>query len=584
MSKAEVAEVLKEIATLLELKGENPFKSRAYVNAARAVEACEEPLERLVAEGRLGEVKGLGEALQEKVRRLVVEGRLEYYEELKRSLPAGLPELLRIPGLGPKKIKLLHEELGVVDVATLEAACRGEAIRGLAGFGEKSVAKLLAGIEQFRMYARQHRAGDVLEMAEGLVELLRGHPAVVRVALAGSLRRGKEVIKDIDLIASSKDPVRVMEMFVGLPGVIEVVNHGETKSSVLLEGGVPCDLRVVEDFQFPYALHHFTGSKEHNVALRQRAIGRGMKMSEWGLFRQGSGEGGELVVCRDEAELFGALGLEFVPPELRENLGEIEAAEAGRLPRLVEWTELRGCFHNHTTASDGRNTLEEMAEAAEALGLEYLGIADHSRSSYQAHGLSEERLMEQVARIQELNGSGRFEVRLLAGVECDILKGGELDFGDDVLAQLDYVVASVHAGFSGSEAEMTERLVRAMRNRWVTMLGHPTGRLLLQREGYPVDLGRVIEVAAETGTWIELNASPWRLDLDWRWWRRAAEAGVRCAINPDAHSVEQLGYLRLGVAAARKGWLRREDVVNTLRWSELEPRLGEKRRGQERRA
>lgn len=578
-TKREIAELFEEIAVLLELKGENPFKSRAYVNAARSLEAMEGSLEQIVAEDRLDEIKGLGSALQEKVRTFVREGRLPYYEELKASLPPGLPELLKIPGLGPKKIRLLHEELGVVDLASLEAACRGEAIRGLAGFGEKSVAKLLAGIDQFKKYARQFRSGDVLALAEDVVEGLRQHPAVTRVALAGSLRRGKEVIKDIDVIASSNQPEAVMAIFVELPGVIEVVNHGETKSSVLLEGGVPCDLRVVQDFQFPYALHHFTGSKEHNVALRQRAIGMGMKMSEWGLFRQhGDGGEGDLVVCRDETELFRALGLDLIPPELREDLGEIEAAAAGTLPRLVEWTDLRGCFHNHTTASDGRNTLEEMAAAADQVGLEYLGIADHSKSSFQAHGLTAERLLEQVNTIRELNESGRFEVQLLAGVECDILKGGELDFAEEVLAELDYVVASVHAGFSGSEAEMTERLTRAMRSRLVTMLGHPTGRLLLQREGYPVDLNKVIEVAAETGTWIELNASPFRLDLDWRWWRRAAEVGVKCVINPDAHSVEQLGYLKLGVKAARKGWLRREDVVNTAPWQVMEKMLVAKRR------
>ncbi|GAB4248459.1 MAG: DNA polymerase/3'-5' exonuclease PolX [Candidatus Methylacidiphilales bacterium] len=579
MNKTEIVDLFEEIAVLLELKGENPFKSRAYLNAARALETCAEPLEKLVAEDRLQEIKGLGEALREKVEILVKDGRLPYYEELKASLPPGLPDLLKIPGLGPKKLKVLNEKLGVTDLTSLEAACRSEAILKLAGFGEKSVAKLLAGIEQFRTYARQHRAGDVLPLAEGLVETLRSHPAVIRISLAGSLRRGKEIIKDIDMIASSKDPAAVMEAFVGLPGVLQVVNHGETKSSVLLEGGVPCDLRVVEDFQYPYALHHFTGSKEHNVALRQRAISRGMKMSEWGLFRQLEGDReGERIVCRDESELFRALDLDFIPPELRENLGEIEAAEAGKLPRLVEWTELRGCFHNHTTASDGRNTLEEMAAAADALGLEYLGIADHSKSSFQAHGLNEDQLRAQVEQIRELNESGRFEVRLLAGVECDILKGGDLDFADDVLAGLDYVVASIHAGFSGNEAEMTARLTRAMENPFVTMLGHPTGRLLLQREGYPVDLGRVIEVAAATGTWIELNASPWRLDLDWRWWRRAAEAGVKCAINPDAHAVEQLGYLRFGVAAARKGWLTKGDVINTLPLREVEQRLGNKRR------
>jgi DNA polymerase (family 10) len=579
MDKSEIAALFEEIGTLLEIKGENPFKSRAYTNAARALESLSEPIARLVEENRLGEIKGLGAALQEKVRILVATGTLPYYEDLRASLPPGLPDLLKIPGLGPKKLKILHEKLGVVDLASLERVCHEPAIQGLAGFGEKSVAKILAGIQQFRSYARQHRSGEVMARANDLVDMLRAHPDVTRISLAGSLRRGKEIIKDIDMIASSARPQAVMDAFVQLPGVLQVINHGETKSSVLLEGGVPCDLRVVEDFQFPYALHHFTGSKEHNVALRQRAIQRGMKMSEWGLFRTPEGgEGdGELVPCRDEAELFRALDLDFIPPELRENLGEIEVAEAGKLPRLIEWTDLRGCFHNHTNASDGQNTLEEMVAEADDLGLEYFGVADHSKSSFQAHGLSEERLLEQVEAIRALNASGKYDVHVLTGIECDILKGGALDFSDETLARLDYVVASIHAGFSASEEENTARLITAMRNPYVTMLGHPTGRLLLQREPYPVDLAKVLAAAVETGTWIELNASPWRLDLDWRWWRKAAEMGVKGVINPDAHRTEQIHDLKLGVSIARKGWLRKQDVINTRPLAEIKKLLKEKR-------
>lgn len=580
MDKESIAEIFNEIAVLLEIKGENPFKSRAYSNAARAIESHPDSIELLVKEKRLAEVRGLGEALREKVTRLVETGALPYYDDLKASLPSGLPALLDIPGLGPKKIKILYEKLNVVDLESLEKACAGPAMKELAGFGEKTVTNILAGIEQRRAYSSQHRLGDVQAMAQEIVDALREHPDIVRVSIAGSLRRGKEVIKDIDIISSSKNPGPVMDYFVRQAGVLRVLNHGETKSSVLLEGGVQCDLRVVQDFQYPYALHHFTGSKEHNVAMRQRAISQGKKLSEWGLFREeGRGKAEaveELIPCRDETEIFRDLGMDFIPPELRENLGEIEAAEAHKLPRLVEWTALKGCFHNHTVASDGHESLEAMAAAADELGLQYLGIADHSKSSFQANGLSEERLLAQVEEIRNYN-KAQDGVHLLAGVECDILKEGKLDFDDAVLGRLDYVVASLHAGFTQNEEEMTKRLIRAIENPLVTMLGHLTGRLLLKREGYPVNVPKVLEAAAETGTWIELNANPWRLDMDWRWWRRAKELGVKCVINPDAHRTDQLHFLKLGVQLARKGWLEAGDVINTRPLGEIQKLLSKKR-------
>lgn len=582
MDKESIADIFNEIAVLLEIKGENPFKSRAYANAARAIESHPDAIAVLVKEKRLDEIKGLGEALRDKVTRLVESGTLPYYDELKASLPPGLPALLDIPGLGPKKIKILYEKLGVTNLESLEKACAEPAMQELAGFGEKTVANILAGIEQRRIYSSQHRIGDVQVLASSIVEALREHPDIIRVSVAGSLRRGKEVIKDIDIIASSKNPQPIMDYFVQQPGVLRVLNHGETKSSVLLEGGVQCDLRVVQDFQYPYALHHFTGSKEHNVAMRQRAISQGKKLSEWGLFREeGRGKKDqeakeELIPCRDEEEIFRDLGLDYVAPELRENLGEIEAAEAHRLPRLIEWTALKGCFHNHTVASDGHDSLEAMAEEADELGLQYMGLADHSKSSFQANGLSEDRLLEQVEAVRKFN-RGHDGVHLFSGVECDILKEGKLDFDDGVLGQLDYVVASLHAGFTQNEEEMTRRLIRAMENPHVTMLGHATGRLLLKREGYPVNIPKLLEAAAATGTWIELNANPWRLDMDWRWWRRARELGVKCVINPDAHRRDQLHFLKLGVQIARKGWLEAGDVVNTASFKEMQKLLRAKR-------
>jgi DNA polymerase (family 10) len=587
IDKAQVADLLDEIATLLELKGENVFKSRAYRTAARAIESMPEDLARLVAEDRLDAIAGIGSALRQKITELVTTGRLPYHEELRASFPPGIFDLLDLPGLGPKKVKILHDQLHISDIDALDAACRDHRVAALAGFGAKTEANLLLGIDQRRHYRGQHRYGDVFALAESLVDDLRQHPDVIRASVAGSLRRGKEVLKDLDLLASSANPTAVMDAFVALPGIERVTNHGETKSSVLFADGLQCDLRVVSDTEFPYALHHFTGSKEHNVAMRQRAIGQGKRLSEWGLFlepeRAKKIEGAEtpsgepvLIVCRTEEEIFADLGLQYVPPELRENLGEIEAAEAGTIPRLVEWTDLKGTFHCHTVASDGRNTLAEMADAAAELGLAYLGIADHSKSSFQANGLDEARLLAQHREIAALNAS-RDDIRLFTGVECDILKDGVLDFPDEILAACDYVVASVHAGFTATEEEMTRRVIRAMENPYVTMLGHATGRLLLRREPYAINLEKIIDCAAATGTWIELNANPYRLDMDWRWWRKARDQDVRCVINPDAHSVDDYGYLRVGTQIARKGWLRREDVANTRPLAEIVKLLQEKR-------
>ncbi|WP_018290980.1 DNA polymerase/3'-5' exonuclease PolX [Verrucomicrobium sp. 3C] len=592
MTKEEAIGKLEEIATLLDLRGENPFKSRAYRTAARALDSLSEDFESFVRAGKLDQVKGIGEGIRVKLEELVLTGRSAYLEGLKGSFPAGVVALLDIPGLGPKKAKILWEKLGIRDLAELEAACQSHRVGKLPGFGPKTEENILAGIEQRRSYAAYHRYGDLIGLAEQLVERLRAHPDVVRVSLGGSFRRGKEIVRDLDLVCSSSKPLSVMEAFISSAGVQRVVNHGQTKATVLLEGGLACDLRVVPDWDYPCALLHFTGSKEHNIALRQRAIAQGKKLSEWGLFREprvrssdGSKDSaaeeeasGEPIRCRDEAEIYEELGLAYIPPELRENLGEIEAAESNRIPRLVEWTDLRGTFHCHTTASDGHSTLEAMAEAAQALGLEYLGIADHSKSSFQANGLDEERVGRQQAEIRKLNGTFQ-GFRLFSGTECDILRDGRLDFSDPLLASFDYVVASVHAGFSSSEEEMTRRILRAMESPYVTMLGHPTGRLLLMRKPYPVDLEKIIDCAAETGTWIELNAQPMRLDLDWRWWHAARDKGVRCVINPDAHHARELAFLRIGVNIARKGWLRREDVVNTLSLNLVERALRTKRGG-----
>jgi len=572
MTKNEIADVLTEIAVLLELKGENPFKVRAYQTGARALEAIEEAeLARLIAAEELRTVKGIGEALAQKITELHTTGRLVFFEKLKASVEPGLVELLEIPGLGPKKIKVLHEKLGVASIAALTAACADGRVAELEGFGAKTQEKILAGIKNREAYGRRHLWWDAWEVAEPIVAGLRALPQVTRAEAAGSLRRGMETVGDLDFIVAAGEVAPVVEWFVALPGVKEVTAKGETKASVRFESGLQADLRIVPEGQFVFALHHFTGSKDHNVQMRQRALARGLSLSEWGLLpAEGEGtvkEKAERAVAKpavkNERELFAALGLSFIPPELREGLGEIEAAERGELPRLVELGDLRGTFHCHTTASDGRNTLAEMVAAAEALGWEYFGIADHSKSSFQANGLTEERLLKQVEEIAALNASRRFKTHVFAGTECDILPDGRLDFDDDVLAKLDYVVASVHNVFTQDEPTMTARIIRAVEHPRTTMLGHLTGRLLLRREGYRVDAAKIIDAAIAHGVIIELNASPWRLEMDWRLWRKAAERGLLCAINPDAHETAGLAHVRAGVNAARKGWLTREEILNT---------------------
>jgi DNA polymerase (family 10) len=582
MDKEQVAEILVEIGTLLELKGENPFKTRAYANAARAIEGLSEPLTKMVAENRLGEIKGVGEALTKKITELVTTGKLKYYDELKASIPPGLIEMLDIPGLGPKKIQALNQKLGVDSVGKLEAACQSGAVAELDGFGEKTQLNILEGIERRRTYASKHLLNDALSAAGLLLDGLREHPEVIRCGAAGSLRRFKEVIGDIDLLASSKKPAKVIEFFVTQPGIIKVTAKGETKASVILDGGIQCDLRVVSDREFPFALAYFTGSKEHNIVMRQRAIQRGLRLNEYGLFKseEETRDPKLLVPCQDEAEIFAKLDLPFVPPELREDHGEFAAGEKNGLPRLIEWTDLKGALHNHSTWSDGHNRLEEIAEYMDDLGLAYWAITDHSKSSFQANGLDAKRVRQQMAEIKKVNaqlaGCGS-DFRLLTGTEVDILRD-RLDFDDELLTELDVVVASLHVP-SNNEAENTKRLIRAAENKFVHIIGHLTGRLLLEREPYPVNAQAVIDACAGTGTWIELNCNPHRFDLDWRLWPYAKGKGVKCVINPDAHRNEHAGFLRLGAGIARKGWLEQTDVVNTLTLKSLRKELKHKRLG-----
>jgi DNA polymerase (family X) len=579
ISKDYTAEVLEQIATMLELKGENVFKVRAYQNAARAMETFAGNLPQAVEDATIAEVDGIGKAIAEKITELVRTGSLAYYDNLKAEFPPGVFELFGISGMGPKKIHAVWQQLGIVSLADLEAGCKDGRVAGLKGFGAKTAANILKGIEDSRKHAGRFRLGDIAADAEEMLDDLRSHPDVMRVAACGSYRRRKETCGDLDFLVSTKAPEAVSDFFVGHEFVESMIAHGATKSSVRWKSGIQADLRVVADGQFPFALNYFTGSKEHNIVMRQRALARGWTLNEYRLGEDPTPKlpPAPIPEIREEADLYRALGLDYVEPELREGGGEFRAAEEHLLPRLVDRDNLRGTFHNHTTASDGRNTLREMADAAIELGLQYLGIADHSKASYQAHGLDETKLLSQIDEIRVLNAEYGEAFRIFSGTEVDILKDGSLDFSDDILAQLDYSVASVHSVFTLSEAEMTKRIIRAMENKYVTMLGHLTGRLLLSRDGYAVDVPAIIDAAAATGTIIELNANPWRLDMDWRWWPLAKEKGVRCSINPDAHHTSQLQFLHFGIGAARKGWLTRHDVVNCLPLGKIEPVLAKKR-------
>jgi DNA polymerase (family 10) len=461
----------------------------------------------------------------------------------------------------------------VESIDALQAACESGEVEALKGFGKKSAEKILTGIANRAAYAKRHHWWTAREVALPILEGLRGLPQTEQAEVAGSLRRLRETVGDLDFIVASADPQPVMDWFVAQPTVAEVTAHGATKSSVRFEGGLQADLRVVPAEQFAFALHHFTGSKEHNVALRQRALARGYSLSEWGLSEKEDLENRkEEIKVTSERALFEFLGLAEIPPELREGMGEIESAEAEQLPNLVTLADIRGVFHNHTTASDGRGTIEEMAAAAEALGWDYLGLADHSKASFQAKGLDDARVLKQLESIRAFNESGESPVHVFSGIECDILPDGSLDLEDATLNALDYAVMSVHSSFSQSEEEMTARVVRAIEHPATTMLGHPTGRILLRREPYKIDLQKVIDAAIANRVIIEINANPHRLDMDWRLWRRAAERGLMCSINPDAHSREGLSYFEAGVNMARKGWLKKEQVLNSrdcagvLRW------------------
>lgn len=568
MDRHDLARIFNEIGTLLELKGENPFKSRAYFNAARIIENLSGDLEAMAQNGELAGIQGFGPSIVNTITEYFRSGTVSYYENLKSNTPPGLLELLGVPGLGPKKISQIHEALGIASLDELEEACLQERLAALPGFGAKTQAKICAGIQFVKEHRGEFLLFEIRETGLRLQRELSGHPLVERVELAGSARRYKEVIKDLDLVAASDEPETVIGYFTAMPEVAQVIAAGDTKASVALTSRINVDLRVVAPREFPHALQHFTGSKDHNTALRHLAKQQGFKVNEYGLFRNED----QLIDCRDEAEIYQTLGLAFIPPEIREDQGEIEAARTGKLPRLIEPSDLQGLFHVHTTYSDGANTLREMVEAAISRGYHYLGVTDHSQAAVYAGGLTLEKLRLQFDEIDRLNREYP-NFKVLKGIEADILPGGELDYGEDILGEFDLVIGSIHSQFRMGKAEMTARVLKAMDNPHLAILGHPTGRILLGRPGYEIDLEAVIAKAAERQIAIEFNANPYRLDLDWRWLRRAKQAGALIAISPDAHSVNELDLARLSLPIAKKGWLERGDVLNAKGIGEIKALL-----------
>ncbi len=570
MDKNQVANLLDELATLLELKEDsNSFEVRAYQNAARSVNALDGDIEQLTREGKLKGVPGLGSTIIKRIEEAVETGHIALYDELVETTPPVKLEMLRIQGVGPKKINAIYNQLHVNSIPDLVEACKQNKVAELPGFGKKTQDKILQGIAFLAQHADRFLYPVAEEEASHIYQALKALPEIVRLQVAGSLRRRRETIGDIDMVVSvddsSDEEVRrkIMDVFTSQPSVQAITGKGETKSSVVLSSGINMDLRVVNDSQFPYTLHHFTGSKEHHIPLRRRALSMNMTINDYGLFR-GKEPHLELVPCKDEADIYAALGMAYIEPELREDMGEIEAAVNDTLPVLVQESDLRGVLHVHSTWSDGRNTIHELVEACIARGLAYLGLTDHSKTAAYAGGLDEEALRRQHEEIDRLNEEYAGRIRILKGTECDILRDGSLDYADDVLADLDFVVASIHSLFNLPPEEQTRRMLRAISNPYVDIIGHPTGRILLGREGYTLDLDAVIDAASGHGVCIEINAHPSRLDLDWRYLHRARDKGIKIPINPDAHSIDGLDDMRYGVGIARKGWLRASDVLNTM--------------------
>jgi DNA polymerase (family X) len=573
MDKREIVHLLEEIGTLLELQGESSFKSRAYYTGARVIaRLATANLDELVRSGKLQTLKGIGTALAEKVSELVTTGHLTYYETLRQRVPAGLLEMLTIPGMGPKKVKTIYDQLGIATVGELEYACHENRLVDLPGFGRKTQENILKGIDRLKQHRGQYLCHEARQVAQQLLDAVAATEMTTRATVAGGLRRRQEIIEQLDLLVSTRQMDRLRAAVARLVLVEEVLANEPTQISVRLKHGMTANVYLTDDVTFPFALHHLTGSRAYLTAMQAYARACGHTLDERGLRR-----GSERVTCQEEAEIFSALGLSYIPPELREGLGELEAAERGELPRLIEEQDLQGVFHVHSTWSDGMATIEEMARTAQGLGYRYLGLSDHSQSARYANGLEPVRVQEQHRVIDRLNAT-LDGMTILKGSEVDILPDGSLDYPDDLLRQMDFVVASVHSGFTMPPEQMTARIIKAMRNRYVTMVGHLTGRLLLGRAGYALDVGAITAEASRLGVVIELNANPHRLDLDWRHLRAPHAQGLLTSINPDAHSPDGLRDVTHGVGIARKGGLTTERVLNTRSLQDIQEWLAQRRR------
>ncbi|MBI4320267.1 MAG: DNA polymerase/3'-5' exonuclease PolX [Chloroflexi bacterium] len=569
MRNKEIAELLESIANLLELKGESIFRIRAYREAARRIESLPEDIAKVQEEGRLESIPGVGESIAAKIDEYLRAGHLRYLEELQGQVAPGLAELLQVPGIGPRRALTIFSNLGVSSIADLKRAAREHRLCKLPGVQEKSEQKILREIERLQQRSRRLLLGVALPAAEEVIRLLKTNSAVERIDPAGSIRRLKETIGDIDILVASNRPREVMDAFISLPIVKEVLAKGTTKSSILTKGNLQMDLRVIKPEEYGSALQYFTGSKEHNIALRELAIRKRLKLSEYGLFDERTGK---RVAGETEEEVYRVLGLLWIPPELRESRGEIEAAMRGQLPKLLELRDIKGDLHTHTDWSDGVRTAEEMVRAAVRRGYQYIAITDHSSGLGVAHGLSPERILEQRRLIDRLNVEYA-PFRVMHGIEVNIRGDGTLDYGDDILREFDIVTASIHGGFEQPIEKMTERIVKAIRHRYVDVLNHPRGRLIGKRAGYAVDLEAVLKAAAQAGTAVEINSQPDRMDLDDVWARRAKELGVRLVIDTDAHDTSHFEFMRYGVAVARRAGLEKGDVLNTLSLEQILPRL-----------
>ncbi len=559
MRNNEIAGLLYNISELLEIRGENPFKIRAYVKAARAIEGMSEDIEKVAMENRLEEIPGVGEAIATKLEEYLATGKLEYYEELKKQVPSGLHELLRIPGIGPKTLKFLHEELGIKSIEELEKAAKAHRLRRLSHFGETKEENILKAIERYRQRSTRIPLGTALPLAREIVEGLKKSGFIQKIEPAGSLRRRKETVGDIDILATSKHAAAAINAFVRLPVVKEIIGKGSTKATIVTKDAIQVDLRIMESRSFGTSLQYFTGSKEHNIKLRDLARQKGFKLSEYDLEEVSTGK---KRYYESDDDVYRTLGISPIPPEIREDTGEIEAAMDGMLPSLVELGDIKGDFHVHTDWSEGRNTLPEMVEAAKKLGYEYIAITDHSKAIGIAHGLSEERLKKQIKEIDKLNEE-LDDFHVFTGVEVDIKADASLDFSDNILSLCDVVVASLHTGQNQTRREITGRLITAMENENVDIIAHPTGRIIGEREAYDVDIEALLDAAAGTKTALEINAYPTRLDLNDINSRKAKTIGIKLAIDTDAHNSGHLGNMEFGVNVARRGWLEKDDIVNT---------------------